>query len=110
MPACACGHTLTPLAWRRYIEYHGPTSPENILSNGDVRLILHVEGRWAFPWQFIEHEDGGYIMLLKHASVKPASGLYLAVPDDVEQRDCQSRYVGVTADVKRATRVRVELP
>lgn len=98
------------LTWHRYLAYHGPTSPENVLSNGDVRVILHVDSSWALPWRFIEHKDGGYVMLLKDSSVQPETGLYLTVPDDVEQRDCGSRFVGVTADVERATRVVVELP
>lgn len=93
-----------------YSAYHGPTSPENVLSNGDVRVILHVDSSWALPWRFIKHKDRGYVMLPKVPSVQPEAGRYLTVPDDIVQRDCGSKFVSVTADADRATCVIVELP
>lgn len=113
----ACGHVLHVLTLQagvcRSVSVHGALFPNDTLSNGELRPVVHYDGGDAALWRFAEHADGGFTMQLVHKSSKPGKDLrgpYLSIPEEVEARDDHSRFVSVTEDVSKAARVTVELP
>lgn len=118
LPACRVGraahvNALTTPVWRRYLCVHKPIKPEDSLSNGEVRVDVHMDPGDSHHWKFSEHRDGGFLMrLIKEYGEggKGEEGPYFSIPEDVDERDSHSRYASVTNDVAKAARVKIELP
>lgn len=101
------------VGWRRYIAVHEATEPSDTLPNDELRVMMHENLGDFSHWRLTEHADGGFLMqLMKEEGEdgRPEAGRYLSIPEDVDERDRHSRFVSVTEDESKATRVEVQLP